>query len=58
MYVYLLEGSEYITGFFRPDGEWMPEYECKTAEAAARRVVWLNGGNPDKILEDNCAVHK
>ncbi len=53
MYVYRREGMAYTTGFFRPDGEWMPEYDCKTAEAAARRVAWLNGGDPDKILEED-----
>ncbi len=33
-------------GFYRPDGTWDPESDHQTQEAAAHRVHWLNGGQP------------
>lgn len=44
-YVYLrAPGDIYKTGFFQPNGIWVNELDCKTAEEAASRVSWLNGG--------------
>ncbi len=46
MYVYLKSKGEpvWTTGFYAPDGEWMPEHDCKSEDEAARRAAWLNGG--------------
>jgi hypothetical protein len=34
----------WTVGFYAPDGEWIPEMDCKSVEEAAARVSWLNGG--------------
>lgn len=45
-YVYLKsEPNLYTVGFYNPAGEWVPESDCDTAEEAAARVHYLNGGN-------------
>ena len=47
MWVYLsdIEKDEpYIVGFYKPDGNWHPESDHDTAEQAAARVHYLNGG--------------
>ncbi len=48
MYVYIAGGKNHpglwTVGFYRPDGTWEPESDHKSAEAAAARVAWLNGG--------------
>lgn len=39
------KGEEVWTvGFYDPQGNWVPESDHATAEAAARRVHYLNGG--------------
>jgi hypothetical protein len=46
MYVYLHAGDRlYTVGFFDPRGVWNLESNHRTAESAARRVNYLNGGN-------------
>lgn len=46
MYVYIQsEPGLWTVGFYRPDGQWIPESDHTTAERAAARVAWLNGGN-------------
>lgn len=45
-YVYIkTEESLWTVGFYKPDGEWMPESDKTSQEEAARRVHYLNGGN-------------
>ena len=45
-YVYIYSGhSVYTVGFYSPDGEWNPESDHASSDAAAKRVRWLNGGN-------------
>ena len=53
MYVYLKSKGEecYTTGFYKPEGTWVPESDHDTAEAAAERVRWLNGGDPPEPEE-------
>jgi len=44
MYVYQrTEPGVWTVGFFKPDGEWVAEHDCATADEAAQRVSWLNG---------------
>lgn len=47
MYVYQKSPGVdvWTVGFFRPDGKWEPESDRPTAERAAARIHWLNGGN-------------
>ena len=49
MYVYKCIGSRtYWVGFYDPEGMWNQESTQPTAQAAAARVHYLNGGNdPD-----------
>lgn len=45
MYVYRrTEQGMYTVGFYDPRGEWHPESDHPTPEAAATRVRWLHGG--------------
>jgi hypothetical protein len=46
-YVYIPKrpGDPATVGFYKPDGEWVPESDHVTDEQAADRVRWLNGGN-------------
>lgn len=45
VWVYIRSESElYTVGFYDPDGKWHPESDHGTAEAAAARVHYLNGG--------------
>jgi len=47
MYVYIKSERNpdlWTVGFYRPDGSWEPESDHRTAESAAARVRWLNGG--------------
>lgn len=37
-------GSLYTVGFYDPKGKWVPESDHNSAEKAAARVAWLNGG--------------
>lgn len=34
----------YTVGFYKPDGEFVPESDHNSAEKAAERVHYLNGG--------------
>lgn len=44
-YVYIkTEPQLWTVGFYRPDGTWEAESDHGTAEKAAARVHWLNGG--------------
>lgn len=44
-YVYIRsEPWLYTVGFYDPAGKWHPESDHETAEAAAARVHYLNGG--------------
>lgn len=45
MYVYIQsEKSLYTVGFYKPDGEFIPESDHPDSDSAARRVNFLNGG--------------
>ena len=45
MYVYIRsEPGLWTVGFYDPDGEWIPESDWGSAEEAAERVHYLNGG--------------
>src|SRR5829696_5500847 len=45
MYVYVRsEATLWTVGFYRPDGRWESESDHGSADEAARRVAWLNGG--------------
>lgn len=47
MSAYVYERSEptlWTVGHYSPDGEWNPESDHPTADAAAERVHYLNGG--------------
>lgn len=39
-----LPGSLWTVGFYSPDGKWNPESDHESAESAAKRVAYLNGG--------------
>ncbi len=39
------EAQVWTTGFYDPDGEWQGDEDHDNAEAAARRVNYLNGGS-------------
>ncbi len=44
-YVYIQSEPELWTvGFYQPNGKWEPESDWASAEAAAKRVHYLNGG--------------
>jgi hypothetical protein len=44
VYFYSAGGGCYVVGFYSPDGEWHPESDHATGDAAAARVNYLNGG--------------
>lgn len=45
MYVYIKsEPNLWTVGFYDPQGKWQPESDYNSAEAAAKRVAYLNGG--------------
>lgn len=45
MFVYIRSEEELWTvGFYKPNGEWMPESDWRSPEEAAERVHYLNGG--------------
>lgn len=47
MYVYQsFEPGLWTAGFYRPNGEWVPESDHGSQNEAAARVAWLNGGSP------------
>jgi hypothetical protein len=44
MYVYIKsEPQLWTVGFYDPKGEWQPESDHTSPEAAAKRVAYLNG---------------
>jgi len=48
MYVYKDDQQDfgcYTVGYYDPQGNWHPESDHDTAEQAAERVRYLNGGN-------------
>lgn len=46
MWVYRKQGNaEFVVGYFAPDGQWFADSTYATAEEAAARVRYLNGGN-------------
>lgn len=45
VYIYSKENRVYTVGFYDPAGKWHPEHDCNTADEAAQRVHYLNGGN-------------
>jgi hypothetical protein len=47
MYVYIYSNGVYTVGFFKSNGEWVPESDHDTDEEAAERVHYLNGGSDD-----------
>jgi hypothetical protein len=38
------EPGLWTVGFYAPDGTWHTDSDHDSAEAAAERVAWLNGG--------------
>ena len=46
----------WTVGFYDPQGEWHPESDHDTKEAAAERVAWLNGGYPKDVAPVNTDV--
>jgi hypothetical protein len=48
MYVYVQSETGpdrlYTVGFYKPDGSWESESDHSSAEEAAKRVHYLNGG--------------
>ena len=45
MWVYIqTEPQLWTVGFYSPDGQWHSESDHGSAEEAATRVHWLNGG--------------
>ena len=45
MYVYIRsEPGVWTVGFYAPDGTWHTDSDQVSAEAAAKRVNYLNGG--------------
>ncbi|MET0039670.1 MAG: hypothetical protein ABW041_05950 [Dehalococcoides mccartyi] len=46
LYVYRrIEPGLWTVGFYDPKGNWQPESDHDSKEAAAERVHYLNGGN-------------
>jgi len=44
MYVYIRsEPQLWTVGFYKPNGEWVPESDHSSRDGAAKRVAWLNG---------------
>lgn len=52
-YVYQqTEPNLWTVGFYGPKGEWHPESDQSSQEAAAARVHYLNGGSSENEQED------
>lgn len=50
--------SLYTVGFYGPSGQWISDSDHETADAAAARVNYLNGGaapNPSQVECPNCS---
>jgi len=49
MYVYRKIEEVWTVGFYDPKGDWISESDHDSADEAARRVRWLNGGNESQL---------
>ena len=48
MWVYeSFESGLWTVGYYAPGGKWMPESDHSSKDAAAARVHYLNGGDPE-----------
>ena len=48
-YVYIKsEEKLWTVGFYKPNGQWVPESDHASAADAAKRARWLNGGSPEE----------
>jgi hypothetical protein len=58
-YVYIKsEESLYTAGFYDPMGQWNPESDHATSDAASKRVSYLNGnGSEDSERLDELEKH-
>ena len=53
MFVYIRSEEELWTvGFYKPNGEWMPESDWRSPEEAAERVHYLNGGRVTAVVKE------
>jgi hypothetical protein len=51
-YVYIRsEPGLWTVGFYDPAGDWQPESDHGSTDAAARRVAFLNGGPAPQLVE-------
>jgi hypothetical protein len=49
MYVYIEpEKGLFTVGFYSPNGKWHPDSDHDSAEGAAERVHYLNGGHSEE----------
>ena len=46
------EPGLWTVGFYTPDGKWEPESDWPSADKAAMRVHFLNGGRAELLDED------
>ena len=44
------EETLWTVGFYMPDGKWESETDHGSAEEAAERVHWLNGGHTQGLV--------
>ena len=49
------EPGRWAVGSFAQDGSWKTESEWNTAEEAAERAHWLNGGASSKTDDDEAS---
>ena len=57
-YVYIQsEKHLWTAGFYDPQGGWHPESDHETAEFAAQRVHYLNGGDEPDEPENPYMLH-
>lgn len=51
MYVYVRsEPGLWTVGFYDPTGKWISESDHSSADDAAERVHWLNGGEKEEEI--------
>ena len=59
MYGYIRSEPGLLTvGFYDPDGEWIAESDWGSAEEAAERVHYLNGGHKNTALSGKGKISK
>lgn len=51
-YVYIYNDGQYSVGFFHPIEGWTAESDHPTAEQAAARIHYLNGGSISQEIEE------